>query len=107
MRRLALIVGLGLVLSGCQTDKAYQPPKPDPEDRAACEAKGGDYQRAGIAANFYCILPTPDAGKACRRGTDCNSGMCLAESRTCPVQGPLFGCYEILEGGEVLTMCID
>ncbi len=107
MTRALLIIGFALALSGCQTDDPYEPPKPDPDDRAACEAKGGDYKPAGLAANYYCILPTPDAGKACRKSSDCSSGMCLAESRSCPAKGPLFGCYDILEDGEVLTMCID
>lgn len=54
-----------------------------------------------------CVNPTRDAGKACRRGSDCE-GLCLARSFTCAPYDPLFGCNEILQDdGSRVTYCLQ
>jgi hypothetical protein len=54
-----------------------------------------------------CFLPNPDAGKSCARASDC-TGTCLAESRTCAPEQPIFGCYSFLDDdGAEVTLCAD
>lgn len=78
-----------------------------PESEAACGDAGGRWQRGGLAGQYLCVLPTPDAGAACTAAEDC-SGFCLAETKTCSIETPMFGCFAIvdLDGAEV-TICID
>lgn len=73
----------------------------------ACEKRKGVWTAAGSGGANFCQKPTKDAGKACRRATDCQ-GYCLARSNTCAPVTPMFGCQEILnEYGRVLTQCLD
>jgi len=75
--------------------------------RAACEARGGTYARAGLAGGLVCVTPTPDAGKSCTSASACD-GLCLARSRSCAPVKPLFGCNDILtDNGTAATLCID
>jgi len=76
-------------------------------ERAACEAKGGTYNRGGIAGGFLCFTTPEDAGKRCNDGGDCSTGMCLARSKSCAPIEPLFGCNDILYNGNPVTLCVD
>lgn len=82
-------------------------PPPLSPDAAACIAKGGTWSPTGLAKLHTCLTPTRDAGKSCRRASDCE-GLCLARSRSCAPIKPLFGCNPILqEDGSEATLCID
>lgn len=72
-----------------------------------CEAGGGLWSDAGKKGVKACVQATRDAGKSCKRESDCD-GLCLARSRSCAPIKPLFGCNDILQadGGQV-TLCID
>lgn len=83
------------------------PPAPLSPEAVACEKRGGTWARAGKGGGMTCIQPTRDAGKACRRQSDCE-GLCLARSRSCAPIRPMFGCNDILQDdGREVTLCID
>ncbi|MBW6505832.1 MAG: hypothetical protein K0B00_03680 [Rhodobacteraceae bacterium] len=74
--------------------------------RAACEARGGNFRALGASLSF-CQSQTGDAGKACTSSRDCE-GACLARSRSCAPLTPLPGCNEVLtSGGQVVTECLQ
>ena len=107
MKRLVLIAALAL--TGC-----VEEPAPSPKgksltgaERADCLMTDGTLGRGGMLPDEVCILPEPDAGKACTKKTDCE-GMCLADTRTCSPVTPMFGCFEFLdETGQTVGICID
>lgn len=73
----------------------------------ACEKRGGRWSVAGGGTAAFCQSPTRDAGKSCRRSTDCE-GYCLNKSGTCAPVTPMLGCHDILnEAGRMLTQCIN
>jgi hypothetical protein len=83
---------------------AAAPPSPE---QLVCERRGGRFMRAGQTGAMACVRTTRDAGKQCRRGSDCE-GVCLARSGTCAPLAPLFGCHEILQNdGSRVTQCLD
>lgn len=89
---------------------ALEPEKParvlGPEE-LACQKSGGQWSVAGKAGGMTCIRTLRDAGKSCRKKSDCE-GDCLARSNTCAPISPLFGCNEILQdNGAMVTLCID
>ncbi len=71
-----------------------------------CVKEGGK----GIIGGFgqpSCEKTTADAGKSCSKESDCE-GFCLAETKSCAPQNPLFGCYDVLtEAGTKATICVD
>lgn len=76
-------------------------------ERADCLDHGGKPGRGGLLGNEVCYRPTPDAGKSCRKASDC-SGHCQADSRTCSPVTPQFGCFEFLDdSGQKLGLCVD
>lgn len=76
-------------------------------EELACVRKGGQWAVAGKAGGMSCVRRMRDAGKSCRKKSDCE-GDCLARSNTCAPIGPLFGCNEILQdNGAMVTLCID
>lgn len=78
-----------------------------PAERAECLAKGGTVGRGGLIPDEICILPQPDAGKACTMAGDC-AGFCLADTMACSPVTPVFGCFEFLdEAGRKAAICID
>lgn len=86
---------------------ADPPPPPKSAAQLACEAKGGKWGRAGATSAMTCFTPTRDAGKSCRRESDCST-LCLARSRTCAPVTPLFGCHPVLQDdGREVTLCTD
>lgn len=86
------------------TAQASPPASPE---QLACEAKGGIWSKTGASPLRTCLQPTRDAGKSCRKESDCD-GLCLARSRTCAPVKPLFGCNPILQDdGSEAVLCID
>lgn len=76
-------------------------------EELACVKKGGQWAVAGKAGGMSCVRRMRDAGKSCRKKSDCE-GDCLARSNTCAPIAPLFGCNEILQdNGAMVTLCID
>lgn len=98
-----------MLLAACQPDAPAGPePRLLPEaERAACLAAGGSIGRGGLLPDEVCFKPTPDAGKACSKASDC-SAMCLAETRSCSKVSPQFGCFGFLDdAGQVQDICVD
>lgn len=88
---------------------AEEPPPPPPKSAAQidCEGRGGTWGRAGDSIAMTCFRKTRDAGKSCRRESDCST-LCLARSRSCAPVTPLFGCHQILQDdGRAVTLCLD
>lgn len=82
-------------------------PAPPSAEQRACTAKGGIWSATGASPLRTCLTPTRDAGKSCRKESDCD-GLCLARSRTCAPVKPLFGCNDILQAdGTRATLCMD
>lgn len=84
-----------------------QPEAAKSPEQVLCEKTGGQWAVAGLSGAFVCVTMTRDAGKVCRKKTDCE-GLCLARSGTCAPIMPLFGCNDVLEkDGRRVTLCID
>lgn len=78
------------------------------QQRLACEARGGRWGSGGLAGFMTCFETPRDAGKSCKRSTDCSTNLCLARSGTCAPITPLFGCNETLDGeGRRVSLCVD
>lgn len=77
-------------------------------DEAQCKAAGGTVVQA--YAGPICAMPTPDAGQACTDGAECTA-LCLAGTKagtgTCSPLTPAVGCYDVLEQGQTVGVCID
>jgi hypothetical protein len=72
-----------------------------------CLSTGGTWGRVANTIAYSCFRKTRDAGKSCRRQTDCETE-CLARSRTCAPITPMFGCNPVLQAdGREVTLCID
>lgn len=83
------------------------PAAPPSPEQLACERRGGQFMRAGDSGLMACVQTTRDAGRQCRRASDCE-GECLARSGTCAPFTPLFGCHEVLlDTGARVTQCLD
>ena len=112
--RLAMTVLVSSVLlAGCQegdTDTVAADPSIPAAlapQRAACEKDGGRWGKVPNRDTFTCFRITEDANKPCKNANDCE-GLCLARSRTCAPQVPLFGCHEVLSASGVRqTLCIE
>lgn len=98
-----------------QTDpvEALEKPAEEPPARVlgpeelACVKTGGQWSVAGKAGGMSCLHMLRDAGKSCKKKSDCE-GDCLARSNTCAPMKPLFGCNDILQdNGGMVTLCID
>lgn len=72
-----------------------------------CMSTGGTWGQVPDTVAYSCFRQTRDAGKSCRRQTDCETE-CLARSRTCAPISPMFGCNPVLQAdGREVTLCID
>ncbi len=77
------------------------------QEQIKCENRGGDWGNAGNSGAKACVKRTRDAGKQCRKQSDCTS-FCLARSGTCAPFKPLFGCNDILQDdGSRVNICIN
>lgn len=82
-------------------------PAPKSAQEAACIAEGGLWGGVGNTGAQACIRPAKDAGKSCRKESDCSS-QCLARSRSCAPFWPIFGCTEVVQNdGAVVNLCIE
>lgn len=97
---------------GTVAPKAEPAAKPEesrvisPEE-SSCTKHGGAWSGAGFEGSMACVHLTKDAGKSCRKESDCE-GYCLARSGTCAPAKPMFGCNDILQdNGVMVTLCID
>lgn len=110
MRKSLVFVAL-LALAACQSDAP--PPLPmgvtalSAAERADCLDHGGSVGMGGMVQAEICYRPTPDAGKACTKASDC-SGACMADTMTCSNVTPQFGCYDVMtEDGQKAGLCVD
>lgn len=111
MRKFLVIAAL-LALTACQAEAP--PPFPPgaaggltQAERADCLDHGGAVGMGGLARAKICLRPTPDAGKACQRASDC-SGACMADTLSCSKVTPQFGCYQVvMEDGQKVGLCVD
>ncbi|GLS88300.1 hypothetical protein GCM10010873_32740 [Cypionkella aquatica] len=88
------------------SEDAAAAPVLSPQEQA-CVKSGGRWSVAGKSGGMTCVRMLRDAGKSCRKQSDCE-GSCLARSNTCAPITPLFGCNEILQNdGAMVTLCID
>ena len=109
-----LALGCLLALGACKPEQENPYPGADKfgpqlieNERAACLKAGGRFDTGGITGSLVCYKTPPDAGKSCRKESDCST-LCLARSQTCAPIEPLFGCNEILtDGGARVTLCVD
>ncbi|OYU39720.1 MAG: hypothetical protein CFE33_10165 [Pseudorhodobacter sp. PARRP1] len=84
-----------------------EPPRVLAPEELACVKTGGQWTVAGKAGGMSCVRRMRDAGKSCRKKSDCE-GDCLARSNSCAPIAPLFGCNDILQdNGVMVTLCID
>ncbi len=110
MRRWGLAVGL-FASFALQQGAAAETPTPDDK---ACANSGGHIERFGKAQWPYCVKPSPDAGKACRKKSDC-LGECLVPDGSPAGPGqcqardePMRGCFSSLDNeGKARSICID
>ena len=111
MRKIILHAILALGLAACVEEPA-NPPGPETvklseAERTQCRAEGGTVGRGGLLPNEVCFRPTPDAGKACTKASEC-SGQCMADTMTCSKVTPQFGCFEMMsEEGQKVGLCVD
>lgn len=90
-----------------ETAPEPEPPVVKSPAQIACEKQGGRLVRVGTGLAMACQRVMRDAGKSCRRKSDCE-GECLARSGTCAPLAPLFGCNDVLQDdGRQVSLCID
>ncbi|MFH1331936.1 MAG: DUF333 domain-containing protein [archaeon] len=83
-----------------------------PVNEEQCTSLGGEWGLFGLADVERCNLPTKDGGKLCTDGSNCEAGICIAESigaisGNCPEWKMNFGCFNIVENGKGIGLCID
>lgn len=108
----ARLLGCLMLVQGCQPEAVWiEGPESVPEPVAPTlpekipDCPGGEIV-VGLAGPT-CAKPTPDAGKACTKASDC-SGACLGETMTCSAVTPLFGCNEVvMADGQKAALCVD
>ena len=107
------VLVLSLVLTGCPEDgedtSANDPDIPAilAPQKAACEKDGGRWGKVPNRDTFVCYRMTKDANEPCDSKRDCE-GVCLARSRTCAPQIPLFGCNEVISASGIRqTLCTE
>jgi hypothetical protein len=114
MYRLILLGALALNIDGCHFKDEPDSPleqvsqqQPVPQNESDCLAADGRWALGGLSRQELCFLPNSDAGKACTKASDCE-GVCLAETKTCAPERPLFGCYSYLgKDGAQGMICRD
>ncbi len=111
LRQVLTVLLISVLLAGCQEDGAESSDAEIPELlnplRVECEKSGGRWGTVRGRDTYACFHQTRDANKSCDNESDCE-GMCLARSRTCTPQIPLFGCHEVISSsGLRQTRCIE
>jgi len=74
-------------------------------EKEECLSSGGTYNPEGMLQAYMCNLPAKDVGKSCKDSSECE-GLCLQDGK-CSIDTVNFGCIDILEKGELVTICID
>lgn len=94
---LGVLLTLSLIFTGCSNSEKIE-----------CENQGGEYIEQGLSQSLTCVMPTKDFGKECIDSSECE-GLCISENNkgVCSEKDTNFGCNEILENGEIVTICID
>ncbi|MEO1536429.1 MAG: hypothetical protein AAFR73_01760 [Pseudomonadota bacterium] len=113
IRHIMTVLALSVLLASCQEadtnvseDDLTFPDILAPQ-KAACERSNGVWAKLPDRETFTCFKQTRDANQSCDSAGDCE-GVCLARSRTCAPQIPLFGCHDVLsENGFRQTLCIE
>ncbi|MEI4470008.1 hypothetical protein [Frigidibacter sp. MR17.24] len=75
---------------------------------ATCRRQGGSFAPRRPGSSLWTCFTRPrDAGRSCRKASDCSTA-CLAANRTCAPVAPLLGCHPVLtDRGEAVTQCIE
>ncbi len=110
---VTLIATAVTTVSPTNTPGAAKPtPRPLPTTEQECRQLGGRWGPQGILGTPMCNLPTTDAGQPCRDPSQCE-GVCLADPDPAAVSGQCspyrlnFGCFDIIQGGERMGLCVD
>ena len=81
-----------------------------PDNEQDCLAQGGVWGPQGMLQTDMCDLPAADAGRPCTSSSQCQ-GLCLASDAsstgTCSPRVLNFGCFDVVEDGARLGLCID
>jgi hypothetical protein len=81
-----------------------------PDNEQDCLAQGGAWGPQGMLQQDMCDLPATDAGKPCTDSSQCQ-GLCLASDAsstgTCSPRVLNFGCFDVIEDGVKMGLCID
>jgi hypothetical protein len=81
-----------------------------PDNEQDCLAQGGAWGPQGLLQMEMCDLPAVDAGKPCTSSSQCQ-GLCLASDAsstgTCSPRTLNFGCFDVVEDGAKMGLCID
>ena len=81
-----------------------------PDNEQDCLAQGGAWGPQGMLQREICDLPAADAGKPCTSSSQCQ-GLCLANDAsstgTCSPRTLNFGCFDVIEDGSKMGLCID
>ena len=81
-----------------------------PDNEQDCLAQGGAWGPQGMLQRDMCDLPATDAGQPCTNSSQCQ-GLCLASDSsstgTCSPRTLNFGCFEVVEDGAKMGLCID
>lgn len=107
-------LALVTIAVGCRPYPDYDTPPLTNDERALaanCEVDGGQFERFGFSRAAICKmpeLPARDAGKTCTDGSECETGTCLAKTRSCAPLLHTMYCEPVLKKGKTLNvMCPD
>jgi len=105
-RNKILMLGAGLLMAGLLSSCMTEQQQEQAQQKAQCLEAGGTWGRGGILALEQCFPHYSDAGKSCKRESDCQ-GMCMADTRSCAASFS-YGCLSYLNNeGVAEEMCID
>jgi len=107
-----------LVFGGLVPDTTAGPAWPTPSgqpptNESECKAAGGIWALSPMSRSPYCRLKAPDAGKVCRRASDCQSGICVMDTNgempaKCNNEMVRFGTYWFLDdNGQRRQIAVD
>lgn len=101
------------------TPISFDGEKATAQERATCEAAGGEVRQAGLLGWDNCIQPMPDAGQACSNQSDCIDRCMLPIGKEyaefgeevtgqCSANDNPFGCYQTVDNGMATpALCVD
>jgi len=97
-------VGPNCEFAPCPSEQETEPK--ENWTQASCEAQGGSWERR--YAGYICNFPASDARKPCTDSSQCE-GSCMAtpQSGACSEMVTVYGCVKVMQGGEVMELCID